>query len=139
MKWIFIIHFVCSIFMLGLCWFVQVVHYPLFKEISIEDFSAYEKKNFVTGYITVPVMIIEIFTGLILLYFNLDLLHVFNVVFLAIIWLSTAIYQVPIHLKLTKEPSLKLINRLIKTNWTRTISWTVRMVILVILLNQLIH
>lgn len=54
--------------MAGLCWFVQVVHYPLFREIPLADFPKYERKNFVTGFVTVPVMTIELATGLYLLY-----------------------------------------------------------------------
>lgn len=85
--------------MTGLCWFVQIVHYPLFKEINLEDFPRYERKNYVTGVITVPVMIIELATALLLLYFSPSLLHFINVGLLGIIGISTAIFQVPMHIQ----------------------------------------
>jgi len=133
---VFITHIVTSFYMAGLCWFVQVVHYPLFREIPLADFPKYERKNFVTGYVTVPIMIIELATGLYLLYHNQTTLYFVNTGFLVLIVLSTAIFQVPIHFKLTKTATSALIDKLIHTNWMRTISWTIRIAILAILLSQ---
>ncbi len=133
-----VIHLFATFFMTGLCWFVQIAHYPLFHQIKMAEFPEYERKNFVTGYITIPVMIIELGSGLLLLYMTFDSLFFINVILLGIIGLSTVIFQVPIHLKLTKEASYELINRLIKTNWIRTISWTLRSVLLsYVLINML--
>ncbi len=122
--------------MTGLCWFVQIVHYPLFHQIKLEEFSKYERKNFITGFITVPVMTIELATGLYLLYYTPNLIHFLNVSLLGLIGLSTALFQVPIHLKLMKNASTGLINKLILTNWIRTISWTIRMVLLALVLSH---
>ena len=134
MKIIFIIHLLTSVFMAGLCWFVQVVHYPLFRHIRIDEFAAYERKNFVTGYITIPLMVIELGTGLWLLYTYPNLLYLLNIAFFGIIGLSTVLFQVPIHLKLINKPTIELINKLILTNWIRTVGWSVRLVILGIVL-----
>lgn len=136
MEVIFITHIITSLFMAGICWFVQIVHYPLFREIELKDFPKYERKNFVTAFVTVPTMVIEMATGLYLLYHNINLMHFLNIGLLGIIALSTVIFQVPIHLKLSKKASPKLINKLVLTNWIRTISWTIRVVILAILLSQ---
>lgn len=133
---VFITHIITSFFMAGLCWFVQVVHYPLFRGIPLADFPKYERKNFVTGFITVPVMTIELATGLYLLYHNQTSLYFANIGLLGLIALSTAIFQVPIHLKLTKAATNELIDKLIHTNWIRTLSWTIRIAILAILLSQ---
>lgn len=127
MKTIYLIHLVCTLFMTGLCWFVQIAHYPLFRSINLQDFKKYERKNILlTGYIAVPIMVVESLSGLYLLYYNQSLLHLINVSFLIIIGLSTFLFQAPIHLKLMIDPNLKLINRLIHTNWIRTISWSLR-------------
>ncbi len=122
--------------MTGLCWFVQVVHYPLFHEIALDKFPGYERKNFVTGFVTVPMMAIELSSGLYLLYHYPELLHFLNVGLLGVIALSTAIFQVPIHLKLARHATAALINRLIMTNWIRTLSWTIRLVILATMLSD---
>ncbi|MFY0629560.1 MAG: hypothetical protein JXR05_04205 [Flavobacteriaceae bacterium] len=102
--------------MTGICWFVQIVHYPLFNAIDLEAFPSYKKKNIATAYITVPTMTVEIITGLYLLYeINSDI-YLYNLLLLAVIWLSTIIFQVPIHLKLMKKATPALISKLIKTN-----------------------
>lgn len=138
MNTIFIIHLFSSIFMAGLCWFVQIVHYPLFHQIKLEDFPNYERKNYRTGFITAPAMMIELATGLYLIYHNPNLYHSLNVGLLGVIASSTAFIQVPIHLKLLKNTSVQLIDKLILTNWIRTISWTIRIVILALLLSQIL-
>ncbi len=136
MNTILIMHVFASLFMTGLCWFVQVVHYPLFHQINLNEFSRYESKNFVTGFITIPVMTVELITGLYLLFSFPDYLNFLNVFLMGIIGLSTAVFQVPIHLKLRSKASSKLIDKLIRTNWIRTISWTIRMIILAVLLSN---
>ena len=138
MKIILITHIVTTIFMTGLCWFVQIVHYPLFKAIERQKFPAYERKNAITGFITVPIMMIEIITGLILLYEYQDSLYILNMILLVLIWLSTVVFQVPIHLKLMQEGSPELITKVINTNWIRTISWTARTLLLAYLIYTLI-
>jgi hypothetical protein len=124
--------------MTGLCWFVQIVHYPLFHHVRLEDFPGYERKNTITGFITVPLMFVELGTGLALLYFNFDALYFTNIVLLGIIWLSTFVYQVPLHVKLMETASQETINRLVKTNWIRTISWTLRSGLLIFILWKLL-
>ena len=131
----FTIHVFTTLFMTGVCWFVQVVHYPLFKSIKLDDFPPYEAKNFRTGFVTIPVMIIELCSGLVLLYHDLSFLLLLNIGLIGITGLSTVIFQVPIHLKLRTKATTPLINKLITTNWIRTISWTIRTIILAFLLS----
>lgn len=125
-----LVHMGATFFMAGLCWFVQLVHYPLFFEIPLKDFPAYERKNFATIFITAPVMGIELLTGLYLLWLKPSTVMELNVLFIFITALSTFIFQVPIHLKLSHAASNELLHKLIKTNWIRTVSWSARMVLL---------
>lgn len=135
---VLLIHLFSTIFMTGLCWFVQIVHYPLFRAIKLEDLPQYEQKNKVTGYITVTVMTLELITGLVLVYQQFELLYILNIVFLALIWLSTMVYQVPMHLKLMIVASNETISKLIRTNWIRTLGWTIRSGILMVILRELL-
>lgn len=130
MNLVLLIHIFTTLFMCGLCWFVQIVHYPLFKEISATDFPGYQKKNHLTGFITVPVMTVELFSGIWLLYTDYSQLFLANMILLALIWGSTFVFQVPTHLKLLKTPTHPLMNKLTQTNWIRTLSWTARSVLL---------
>ena len=139
MELILLFHVFITFFMTGLCWFVQVVHYPLFYQINLSELPAYERKNSVTAYITIPVMIMELLTGLYLLYLDQDYLFLTNIALLGIIGLSTVIFQVPMHLKLMNEASSQLIKKLINTNWIRTISWTLRSGVLFIILERILN
>ncbi|MFT4779093.1 MAG: hypothetical protein ACI923_001628 [Flavobacteriales bacterium] len=136
MEWFLIIHAGSTFFMAGLCWFVQIVHYPLFHQIGLQQFPLYEKKNFVTAFIAVPVMAIEFTTGLYLLYHNIESIYFLNAALMVIIGLSTMLLQVPIHFKLMKKASSKLIRKLILTNWIRTLSWSIRIILIGILLSR---
>ncbi len=138
MEALVITHVFSSLFMTGLCWFVQLVHYPLFRAIPLEHFAQYERKNFATGFITIPVMVVELLTGLILTYHSPSMLYFINVALMGVIGLSTVIFQVPLHLKLRNAPSVDLINRLIHTNWIRTIGWSVRVVLLGVIVFEVI-
>jgi len=130
MNLVLLTHIFSTVFMCGLCWFVQIVHYPLFKDIPAANFPAYQKKNYATGYITVPLMFIELFSAFWLLYTMYSTSMLINCILLALIWASTFIFQVPIHLQLEKTPTHPLVNKLIRTNWIRTLSWTARTVLL---------
>lgn len=71
-------------------------------------------------------MTVELITGAWLFFEFYHAFHWINMALLGIIWLSTAVFQVPIHLKLMNKASAKLITRVIRTNWIRTIAWTLR-------------
>ncbi|UTW63344.1 hypothetical protein KFE98_04075 [bacterium SCSIO 12741] len=126
------IHILLTLFMTGLCWFVQIVHYPLFLQIRQEDFAEYEQRNFATGYITVPVMIVEWITGFWMLWETPDVWWMINGALMIAIGLSTFLFQVPTHLRLAASPNPQLIRFLIRTNWIRTASWTLRSILLAI-------
>jgi hypothetical protein len=53
-----------------------------------------------------------------------------SVVPIGVVWLSTALVQVPLHTKLTLGYDCRTIHLLVQTNWLRTLGWTVRVVIL---------
>lgn len=129
MKLILLLHIFTTLFMCGLCWFVQIVHYPLFKEIPLTGFSAYHKKNYVTGFITVPVMVVELLTAIWLVYSDYSQLLLVNLLLLAVIWGSTFLFQVPAHLQMDKTPTHAIINKLVRTNWIRTLAWTLRSIL----------
>jgi len=130
----FLIHVFSTVFMTGVSWFVQIVHYPLFREIPIAEFTKYERKNFVTAYVTVPVMVAELLSGVYLFFESYSTLFLINMVLLAVIEISTVVFQIPIQLKLSKNASLALMSKLVKTNWIRTICWSARSIVLAVLL-----
>jgi hypothetical protein len=45
---------------------------------------------------------------------------------LAVVWLSTALLQVPCHRRLERGFDGAVVRRLVSTNWIRTLAWTLR-------------
>src|SRR4028119_2428265 len=55
--------------MVGVIWFVQVVHYPLFSRVGPEKFSLYsEAHSRLTTYVVGPPMLVEAATALLLVF-----------------------------------------------------------------------
>ena len=47
-----LVHAATTLFMVGVIWFVQIVHYPLFQRVGKDGFGAYERQNTrKTGYV----------------------------------------------------------------------------------------
>jgi len=108
-----------------LIWIIQILHYPSFKFIDKNSFSDFE--TFHTNrisWIVIPLMLTEV----ILLILNFRWL-VFLI--LMLIWLSTFFLQVPCHNQLKSGQDYTVIERLISTNWIRTILWTLKFIFLV--------
>ena len=126
-----LVHAAATLAMVGLIWFVQVVHYPLFdlaSERRFERFAAQHQRR--TSFVVVPLMLTEMGTALALVAAppaglgpGLPWL---GIVFLALIWLSTALLQVPLHRRLGRGYDLPSIRGLVASNWLRTVAWTAR-------------
>jgi len=136
MTLLFVSYTFCSLFMLGLIWFVQILHYPLLKYVGEDAFSNYHHQHLrLAGYLIAPVMVIELLACLLILsksshYQSVDFR--IQLFFLGLIWFSTFFIQVPLHKKLTKAWNLQLIDRLAKSNWVRTIFWTIKAILILL-------
>ncbi|MBX7104011.1 MAG: hypothetical protein K1X57_08010 [Gemmataceae bacterium] len=125
----------CCLFMTGLIWFVQVAHYPLFslaERIRFREFSEAHQRR--TTWVVMPVMLAELVTAaLLILHSRTNPERVsagFAFALLVGIWLSTALWQVPAHQKLLQGFDELTHRWLVRSNWVRTILWTVRSAIL---------
>lgn len=120
-----------TLFLMGLIWFVQVVHYPLFSVVgnSPHYYSEHQRR---TTWIVLPVMLTELASVLYLFYFRGTLSDQVGLVLLAGIWTSTFLLQVPCHRKLLKNYSPCTVKRLVRTNWIRTVFWTLRAFIILL-------
>ena len=114
--------------MMGLIWYVQLVHYPGFYFIQSEGFGEFHRfHSRFTGIIVAPVMLTELGTSFYL--FINDSLFGYQAVgfyLVVMIWLATALFSVPAHNKLSKGKDEEVIDRLVKTNWIRTGLWTAK-------------
>ena len=119
--------------MTGVIWIIQLVHYPSFRFVNPAlwgDAHAHHI-NKIT-YIVAPAMIAELCARIYWLYLDINWISIFTTILLLFIWLSTFIIQVPTHNKLEEQWSMKLVNQLIRTNWIRTLLWTLNTGILLI-------
>jgi hypothetical protein len=127
----FLVHFAANWFLIGLCWLVQRVQYPLMGRVGVEHFTAYEQAHVSRiGPIVGPIMLIEAGSGLLLLVFGGEAFRgpafVAAFALLVLIWLSTFLLQVPLHGRLSKGFDAAAHASLVRTNWIRTLAWSVR-------------
>lgn len=130
-RLLFLAHLGSSLYMVGLIWFVQVVHYPLFASVDRASFSTYEQRHTaLTNWIVGPPMLIEAAAATLLIWFRPTSVPQWSLwtglVLLGVIWLSTAFLQVPCHEFLSHRFDPLVHQRLIWTNWLRTSAWTLR-------------
>lgn len=128
----FLLHYYCTVFMTGLIWTIQLVHYPSFgfvKEERYREFQHFHMRRIT--YIVGPLMILEVLTGALIMFKNYqNTPYVIAAILLALIWLNTAFLNVPIHNQLMSKGDEGLFKKLVLSNWPRTILWTVRSLIL---------
>ena len=140
MKLILLIHSFSTLFMVGLIWFVQIVHYPLFNHVGPDQFRTYEELHQrLTTWVVAPAMLVELVTAVMLLKdvpAESSMLVWTGAGLIALIWLTTAALSVPAHNSLSAEFSTSAWRSLVATNWIRTIAWSVRGILILIILYR---
>lgn len=113
--------------LLVLIWMVQIAVYPAFRHIKSSTFKGWHAgytRNM--GLIAGPLMIAQLGLALFRIYQQITPESVLYLVAVAGTWGTTFGYSVPLHKTLQArglEPSL--VEKLISTNWIRTILWSV--------------
>ncbi len=125
------LHAAATLFMVGLIWTIQVVHYPLMLKVPASGFVEYERSHTqrMGTLLAVPAGI-EITTAVALIWARPEAVGLASVMIagalLAAIWIITAFVQVPLHSRLSKGHDVGLISQLVTSNWWRTAAWTLR-------------
>lgn len=120
-----------TLLLTGLIWFVQVVHYPLFTSVK-QSTPYYIRHQFRTSILVIPLMLTEFICASTLAYLTPSWLSLLALGILIVIWLSTFLFQVPCHLKLKHKYREETANRLVHSNWIRTVGWSVRAIIVIV-------
>jgi len=132
------LHIAVTAYMTGVLWFVQLIQYPWFHEVPSHRFSDYHRRYTQRmGFLVGPAMLVELTSGMALLVLDLTPargLLVVSLILLAIGWLSTFLLQVPCHQKLSKGYDAGVHHRLVVTNWIRTVAWSARLVLVIIIM-----
>ena len=123
-------------FMTGVNWLLQVVDYPLFLKCKKDDFSEYNifhSKNSVVVML-MPMLVDLIFSILFIMNYsdNLGAVPPYINIFLTILILYSAFFiSYPIQERLYQDGyNAGEIKKYIKTNWIRTIAWTLKLGVL---------
>ena len=127
-----ITHAAATVFMTGLVWFVQIVHYPLHTLVGPGEFDAYQRAHLArTGPIVGPPMAVEAITAVWLALRTPPgvptTLPWVGAGLLAVVWASTWGVQVPLHRALeSRGADQRRLRMLVLTNWVRTAVWSAR-------------
>ena len=130
-KLILFIHAGATLYMVGLIWFVQVVHYPLFDGVDHGRFAQYERRHTQrTSWVVLPPMVVELACAAALLVLRPDAvphwMTILGLALVALIWAVTFGLSVPQHHKLLEGFDAQAHRRLVGTNWLRTAAWSLR-------------
>lgn len=137
-----IIQVVSTLIMVGVIWFVQVVHYPLLALVGVDGFHRYQDghQKLTTLVVGVP-MVAEVFAAPLLALQPPDGISLglawSGVALLAVVWMSTVFLQIPLHHALESGFDREVIRQLVATNWIRTVAWTARGILVVMMTLQL--
>ena len=138
--WVPILHLAVTWYLVGLIWVVQRIVYPAMEYVDpapdravVAERQHCDRMSLVVG----PMMLAE---GALSSWLLLDgistgrwVLPAVGVVLLMVIWLSTAMIQMPLHARMLQGPDPKVQGRLVATNWIRTFSWSLRGLIALLL------
>ncbi len=124
----------------GVIWLVQLAHYPFFHRTDRDRFREHMSFHKVrVSFIVMPLMLTELGTSLWLSLMADDfiLLHRAGLGIVILIWLVTFFTSVPLHEKLSGGYDEPTVQKLVNTNWIRTLLWTLKSVLGILILLRL--
>tara|TARA_Y100000817_G_scaffold170901_1_gene133459 strand:- start:388 stop:813 length:426 start_codon:yes stop_codon:yes gene_type:complete len=127
------IHLIATSMMVAIIWIVQILHYPTFLFINKKQYTDFQQFHMnKISYIIVPIMAVELFSGLGILFIIQKQQISFYVSFalLILIWMITGLLFTKYHSDLSKKYNEETILQLIRFNWIRTLFWTIRFALL---------
>lgn len=118
---------ISSFYMCGVIWLIQMIHYPSFLLISPSSFIEFHHKHTTAMSILVgPVMVIEFISAILWVSLDRSVATYSNLGLVIALWILTFFVSVPLHNQLADQFDVSVIEKLILTNWPRTILWTAK-------------
>lgn len=141
MDALFVAHVAATFALTGLVWVVQLAIYPLLARVGPERFvdfhAAYTRR---IGFVVAPLMLVELFTGVRLMSIvepgTSMAVEWTAFILLVLVWASTLMVQMPLHKRLERGFDESRVRLLVHTNWLRTVAWTLRAVLIGVLLYE---
>jgi hypothetical protein len=130
-----------TLVMVGVIWFVQHVHYPLLATFTVDSAPRvaldHQRR---TGYVVGLPMAVEGISTLVLLVARPDGVSAIwpwvGACLLAVALGSTVFLSVPLHAQMAASPQADTGHKLVTTNWPRTVAWTSRGIVCIIMVVQ---
>jgi hypothetical protein len=132
-----------SLVMTGVIWFVQVVHYPLLAVVPPASASTvaldHQRR---TGWVVALPMAVEGVTTLGLLWKVPEQVPAWmpwlGAVLLAVALGCTVLLSVPRHARMATHPDERVGRELVLTNWPRTVAWSARGVLCLVMVGMVV-
>ena len=120
--------------MLILIWMVQIIVYPTFHVVTEEDFITWHRSYCnAIGFFVLPVMACQLLEASSACFFTAENLAWVRLVAVLGAWAITFLISAPCHRILQEGKDTLVIDRLVRTNWWRTLLWTVSFFVSVII------
>ncbi len=137
-KSLFLTCLASTLFMTGLIWFVQVVHYPLFARVDPSAFRRYHANHSrLTTWVVLAPMTAELVTSALIPFHRLPgttaTLAWAGFLAAGFTWVSTAFVQVPLHTRLSTGFVASTHHALVVSNAARVVAWTVHSGLLLVM------
>ena len=131
LRLLLLLNFAAAAYLTGLIWTVQVVHYPSFGLVPKEAWAAFHAAHTRRmGQVVLAPMVVELGLALGLAWAGRAALPSgagwWSLALVLLIWAATFLISVPFHNRLAQGYDYIAIDGLIRTNWLRTLAWTVR-------------
>ena len=125
------VNFISTSLMVGVIWVIQLLHYPSFHFINDKKYIEFQNFHMRRiSFIVIPTMLTELASALLLAYFFRSSLTIILLALLLGVWAITLIFFTKLHQKLTNGYNQTIVYRLVQINWSRTILWSLRLIIL---------
>ncbi|TGE20487.1 hypothetical protein E5K00_21050 [Hymenobacter aquaticus] len=126
-----LLNFALTAYLTGVIWMVQLVHYPAFAQVPAAGFAAFHRAHLRRmGWVVGAPMVAELLLALGLAWVGRELGAAvwWALALVAGIWAATFFIAVPFHNRLTAHGyDYITIDGLVRTNWLRTLAWTLRL------------
>ncbi|PJJ53172.1 hypothetical protein [Hymenobacter chitinivorans] len=135
-----LLNLVLAAYLTGVIWMVQLTHYPGFAQVPAAGFGAFHQAHLRRmGWVVMGPMVAELGLSGWLAWVGRALGPAvwWSLALVVGIWLVTFFISVPFHNRLTRDGyNYITIDGLVRTNWLRTLAWTLRLLVLSFLLWQ---
>ncbi len=135
-MWAFLVTLAFTLYMTGMIWSMQVFEYPLFARVGRNEFPSYHAAhNRSLPFFVILPSVLAFGSAVVLFWIRpagIPLWSVALVVALDLaVLVSTAAWQAPLHARLDREGfSAEVISTLVRSNWIRTVVWTMNALLL---------